>query len=237
VRIAIDRAAGLEGERLVQLKTAVRGVAERARPGDRVELMVFSGDIWLASGLTADRERIAAAADRLEAGPGTALFDAAFTAMALPAFPDRRTLSLLFTHGLDNASWLEPAPVIEAAAGSSVTVYGVVAPEPDLPLRRQQFNLARMRKSFFQEPTLLRDAFLAVLAGDTGGELLHPATNADLPATFADAVARFRERYRLAYTPARQTPGVHAIDVRMKDRTLRAIARSFAVHPHLAHRP
>ena len=59
----------------------------------------------------------------------------------------------------------------------------------------------------------------------------------DVPATFADAVARFRQRYRLVYTPARQTPGVHAIDVRMKDPTLRAIARSFAVHSHVAHRP
>jgi VWFA-related protein len=225
VRIAIDRAAGLEGERLAHLKNAVRGIAGRARPGDRVELMVFSAGISLASGLTADREQIAAAADRVEAGRGTALFDALFTAIALPTSPARRTLSLVFTHGLDNASWLEPTRVIETAAGSQVTVYGVVAPEPDLPLRRQQFDLARLRKSLFQNPALMRDAFLAVLAGDTGGELLHAATDADLPATFADAVSRFRERYRLAYTPARQTSGVHTIDVRMKDKTLRAIAR------------
>jgi VWFA-related protein len=237
VRIAIDRAAGLEGERLTLVKNAVRGIVERTNPGDRVELMVFSDGIRLASGLTANREQIASAVDRLGAAPDTALFDAAFTAVALPAFPDRRTLSLMFTNGLDTASWLEPARVIEAAAGSSVIVYGVVAPEPDLPLRHRQFEFARLRKAFFQEPVLLRDAFLAVLAGDTGGELLHPAANADLPATFADAVARFRQRYRLVYTPARQTPGVHAIEVRMKDPTLRAIARSFAVYPHIAHRP
>jgi VWFA-related protein len=207
------------------LKNAVRSIAGRVQPGDRVELMVFSSGIALASGLTANRDQIAAVADRLEAGPGTALFDAVFTSIALPTSAARRTLSLVFTHGLDNASWLGPTRVIETAAASEVTVYGIVAPEPDLPLRRRQFDVARMRKSLFENPALLRDAFLAVLAGDTGGELLHAATDADLPATFADALSRFRERYRLAYTPARQTPGVHAIDVRMKDKTLRAVAR------------
>ncbi|HEX7780930.1 MAG TPA: hypothetical protein VF424_16895, partial [Vicinamibacterales bacterium] len=226
VRIAIDCAAGLEGERLTSLKRAVRGIVDHARPGDRVELMGFSDRIQLLSGLSADREQISAAVDRLESASSAALFDATFTSIALPAFPGRRTLSLIFTTGLDAASWLGPAAVIESAAASPVTVYGVVAPEPDLPLRRHRLDVARLRKSLFQSPALLRDSFLAVLVGDSGGELVHAAADADLPATFADAVSRFRERYRLAYTPARQSPGVHAIDVRMKDGTLRAIART-----------
>ena len=226
VRIAIDRAAGLEGERLTHLKRAVGDIVRHARPGDRVELMVFSDRLQLLSGLSADREQISAAVDRLESASSAALFDATFTSIALPAFPGRRTLSLIFTTGLDAASWLGPAAVIESAAASPVTVYGVVAPEPDLPLRRHRLDVARLRKSLFQSPALLRDSFLAVLVGDSGGELVHAAADADLPATFADAVSRFRERYRLAYTPARQSPGVHAIDVRMKDGTLRAIART-----------
>jgi VWFA-related protein len=226
VRIAIDGAAGLEGERLTHLKRAVGGIVEHARPGDRVALIVFSDRIQLLSGLSADREQISAAVDRLESSSAAALFDAAFTSIALPAFPGRRALTLIFTTGLDAASWLGPAAVIESAVASPVTVYGVVAPEPDLPLRRYQLDVARLRRSLFQNPALLRDAFLAVLAGDSGGELVHAATDADLPATFGDAVSRFRERYRLAYTPVRQSPGVHAIDVRMKDATLRAIART-----------
>ena len=226
VRIAIDRAAGLEGDRLTHLKNAVRGIVEHAMPDDRLELMVFSDGIQLISGLTTRREQITAAVDRLEQASRTALVDAAFTAIALPTSAARRTLSLVFTSGLDDASWLGPTAVIDNAMSSPVTVYGVLAPEPDLPLRRRQADVARVRKSLFQDPALLRDAFLAVLAGDTGGEILQPAANADLAATFADAVSRFRQRYRLAYTPVRQTPGEHSIEVRMKDRTLRAVART-----------
>jgi hypothetical protein len=65
-----------------------------------------------------------------------------------------------------------------------------------------------------------------VLADETGGEVLHPATKDDLAATFADVLSRFQQRYRLSFTPTGfRKPGPQAIEVRMKDQTLTVHAR------------
>jgi VWFA-related protein len=226
VRLVIDAGLGLEGDRAARVKEAARAVVERLRPADRAEVLAFSEEVVVATGLTSDRTHLNTAIDQLAPASGAALFDAAFVSLALPAASGRRTLSLILTAGLDTSSWLAPPAVVESAAGSPVTVYGVIVPEPDLPLRQQQFDAGRLRKWLFENPEILRDSFLAVLADDTGGEILNAATNADLPATFTDVVSRFQHRYRLTYTPAsRDRGGAQTIEVQMKDRTMKATAR------------
>ena len=221
VRMAIDTGDGLDTNSVRQIVEGMRSFASRLRVDDQTELITFADEIRLAAGLTADRERLHAALGRLEKTKGTALFDATFTALALPTRPDRRTLLLVFTAGLDSGSWLPPTAPIDAAAASPVIVYAVIAPDPDLPLRQTQLDVDRLRKWLFSEPLLLREAFLPVLADETGGEVLHPATKDDLGATFADVLSRFQQRYRLSFTPTGiRKPGLQAIEVRMKDRTL-----------------
>jgi VWFA-related protein len=226
VRMAIDTGDGLDSNSVRQIVEGMRSFASRLRVDDHTELITFADEIRLAAGLTADRERLHAALGRLEKTKGTALFDATFTALALPTRPDRRTLLLVFTAGLDTGSWLPPTAPIDAAAASPVIVYAVIAPDPDLPLRQTQLDVDRLRKWLFSEPMLLREAFLPVLADETGGEVLQPATKDDLAATFADVLSRFQQRYRLSFTPTGvRKPGPQAIEVRMKDRTLTVYAR------------
>ena len=226
VRMAIDTGDGLDSNSVRQIVEGMRSFASRLRVDDHTELITFADEIRLAAGLTADRERLHAALGRLEKTKGTTLFDATFTALALPTRPDRRTLLLVFTAGLDTGSWLPPTAPIDAAAASPVIVYAVIAPDPDLPLRQTQLDVDRLRKWLFDEPMLLREAFLPVLADETGGEVLHPATKDDLAATFADVLSRFQQRYRLSFTPTGvRKPGPQAIEVRMKDRTLTVYAR------------
>jgi VWFA-related protein len=230
VRLVIDAGNGLEGDRAARVKEAARAIVERLSPGDRAEVLTFSEDVILATGLTSDRTQLNPVIDQLAPANGAALYDAAFVSLALPAAPGRRTLSLIFTAGLDTSSWLAPPAVVEAAAGSSVTVYGVIVPEPDLPLRQQQFDAGRLRKSLFENPEILRDSFLAVLADETGGEILNAATNADLPATFTDALSRFQQRYRLTYTPAnRDRRGARTIEVQVKDKAMKVTARKSVI--------
>jgi len=226
VRMAIDTGDGLDSNSMRQIVEGMRSFASRLRVDDHTELITFADEIRLAAGLTTDRERLHAALGRLEKAKGTALFDATFTALALPIRPDRRTLLLVFTAGLDTGSWLPPTAPIDAAAASPVIVYAVIAPDPDLPLRQTQLDVARLRTWLFSEPMLLREAFLPVLADETGGEVLHPATKDDLAATFADVLSRFQQRYRLSFTPTGvRKPGPQAIEVRMKDKTLTVYAR------------
>ena len=226
VRMAIDTGDGLDSSSVRQIVEGMRSLASRLRVDDHTELLTFADEIRLAAGLSADRERLHAALGLLQKTKGTALFDATFTALALPTRPGRRTLLLVFTAGLDSGSWLPPTAPIDAAAASPVIVYTVIAPDPDLPLRQTQLAVDRQRKWLFDEPMLFREAFLPVLADETGGEVLHPATKDDLAATFADVLSRFQQRYRLSFTPTGvRKPGPQAIEVRMKDKTLTVYAR------------
>ena len=226
IRIAIDTGRGLETDSVRPLVEAVGSFASRLRADDRAELLTVSDDIRLTAGLTTDRERLLAALGQLTVAKGTALFDAVFTTLGLPTRPDRRTLIVVFTAGLDTGSWLLPTAPIDAAAASPAIVYGVIAPDPDLPPRQSPLDVDRLRKWLFDEPQLLREAFLPVLADETGGEVLYPATRGDLSATFADVLSRFQQRYRLSFTPTGvRKPGPHAVDVRVKDRTLTVYAR------------
>jgi hypothetical protein len=62
------------------------------------------------------------------------------------------------------------------------------------------------------------NVFLEQIAAATGGRVLH-ADEGDLPSSFAGIVKEFQNRYLLMYTPSQDTPGWHAIQVRVKGQT------------------
>lgn len=241
VRLVVDINGTLDGDRLGRVKAAATELVTRLRPADRAELLSFSDDIRLLEGLTSDRQALAAAIERIAPDRATSrvadagisprhrpvLVDATFTALALPATPGRRTLVLVYATGRDSASWLSPADVIDVAASSGTIVYAVRAPEPDLVDRDRVLDGSRLRGWLYKEPFLLREAFLPVLTDSTGGEVLRAVSVDDLPATFASAVSRFQQRYRLKYSPTvKQTSGRHTVEIRMKDRSMHAVARA-----------
>jgi VWFA-related protein len=241
VRLVVDINGTLDGDRLARVKAAATELVSRVRPADRVQVLSFSDDIRLIEGLTNDRQALAAAIERI-APDGTAsrladfgtsprhrpvLVDATFTALALPATPGRRTLVLVYATGRDSVSWLSPADVVDVAASSGTIVYAVRAPEPDLVDRDRVLDASRLRGWLYKEPFLLREAFLPVLTDSTGGEVLRAVSVDDLPATFASAVSRFQQRYRLKYSPTvKPISGRHTVEIRMKDRSMHAVARA-----------
>ena len=241
VRLVIDVNGTVDGDRLARVKAGATELVTRLRPADRAELLSFSDEIRLLEGLTSDRQALAAAIERIAPDGATSrladfgisprhrpvLVDATFTALALPSTPGRRTLVLVYATGRDSASWLSPADVVDAAASSGTIVYAVRAPEPDLVDRDRVVDAGRLRSWLDKEPFLLREAFLPVLTDATGGEVLRAVSVDDLPATFASAASRFQQRYRLKYSPTvKQTSGRHTVEIRMKDRTMRAVAKS-----------
>jgi len=133
-------------------------------------------------------------------------------------------LVLLFTDGLDTASWLDPLAVLEAARRSDVVVVAVRLDSLLTALPTSIFRDARtpaspgaVRRWFEQEPQLLRDRFLPTLAEETGGDLIVAGQSGDLHAVFEKIVAEFKMRYVLSYSPQNVAPdGWHPIQVTMK---------------------
>lgn len=112
-----------------------------------------------------------------------------------------RSLVIVFSDGVDTASWLSPASVLESAKRSDAVVYGV--------------EIGRNRASFPRD-----------LSSATGGRLIEIESTRDLAATFSGILDEFRTRYLVSYSPRGVTTGGwHQLDVRIKGRNATVKAR------------
>lgn len=243
--LALDVSASLTGPQLAGLKQAAKAAVAALRPLDRAALLTFSNDIKSAADWTNDGNRLNQSIDRLEASGWTSLFDATFTALNIPDSPTRRPLLLVFTDGHDTSSWLTAPDVLAMAERSRLIIYGVSAgvsasrsftattvagsigaPAVDRSGELGRIHPTRIRERLLSDPFGFRSLFLRVIANDTGGELLEAAPGTDLRGVFLQVLERFSQRYLLSYVPTGvPRPGWHPIEVRLKDDSLKVIAR------------
>jgi len=202
VVLALDMSDSLAGERLAQLQDASRAVLEGLTKDDQAALVTFSNAVTLGAPLSKD---VAAARGALADAHGageTSLVDGVYAAMMVGESDVGRALLIVFSDGLDTASWLSADAVLESAKRSDVVAYsaaiGSVGGAP----------------------------FLRELSALTGGTLYKMESTKDLRATFLGILEEFRHRYLVSYTPrgvARD--GWHRLDVRVKGRRATVKAR------------
>ena len=233
VILAVDTSDSVKGPRLASLVAAARALINGLHDQDRAALLSFSSRVRLLSPLTPSRMQVLAALDRMSASGTTSLRDAAFAALSLREFASGRTLVLMFTDDADNASWLTEADVLDVAKHTDAVVYGVYV--------RRTKNIAASG-SFKDEHgfiisdpvemtrttaiTLNTPAFLGELSQETGGRIIEAEGDADLAGTFTSTLDEFRNRYVLSYTPTDvSSSGWHALDVRLKSKKGKVIAR------------
>jgi VWFA-related protein len=114
-----------------------------------------------------------------------------------------RNLLLVFSDGLDTASWLTPERVLDSARRSDVVVYGVSSRGPE------------------------GSKFLDDLTELTGGATLKIESTRDLSAAFLKILDEFRQRYLISYSPAGVLAGGwHRLEVRVKGRRATVKARA-----------
>lgn len=206
VVLALDGSASMSGERLTHLQQAGRGILSRLKPDDRAALVTFSDAVILRQGLTTNAAPVALALDRLTPSQrrfaGTALIDAAYSAMSLLDDDTGRGLTLVFSDGVDTSSWLAPERAVEFARRANVVVYGVTT--------------SRLRG----------DTFLRQLAETTGGSAIEVKSTDAVAATFATILDEFRQRYLVTFSPANvPAGGWHPLTVRVKNRRAEVKAR------------
>jgi Ca-activated chloride channel family protein len=208
--LALDTSSSVKGDMLQRLKAAARAALGALRADDSAALLTFSQQIDRPAKPTSDRNAVTAAIDRMAAEGSTALRDAIFAATALREYAPGRVILLVFTDGLDTASWLDTPAVIEAALRSDMVVYGVTTQPPPKDYEMDMYR---------DDPDLYRSPFIADLTERTGGELIQVKSGADLAGTFVKIVADFKSRYLLTYSP-KNVPagGWHPIEVKLKNR-------------------
>jgi VWFA-related protein len=202
VVLALDHSDSLTGAGLRDLQNAGRALIDGLTDRDGAALVTFGSAVTAASELTRDRESVRTALARPASGGLTALIDGCFAGLMLGASEVGRSLLLVFSDGLDTASWLTADAVIGSARRADVVTYGVVA--GDKP----------------------RQSFLRDLTEATGGDVIEVGGTRDVGATFLRLLNEYRQRYLLTYTPTGVArTGWHQIDVRVKQRNVTVRAR------------
>ena len=201
VILALDMSRSVAGLKLERLREAGRALLVGLRKDDRAALITFSHVVAGRSLLTDNVGAIAAALEDAQPSGDTALIDGSYAALALGDPEDGRSLAIVFSDGLDSASFLTADAVTAAARRTNVVVYGVATGD-----RHTEF---------------LRD-----LTNETGGRLLLTSGVGDFRAAFLEIVAEFRHRYLLGFSP-RGVPedGWHKLDVRVRSRGASVKAR------------
>jgi len=203
VFLALDTSASVSGERLVHLQTAGHALLGRLGKDDRSALLTFSHVIQLREGLTSATARVRDALARVQPLGDTALIDGAYAGLMLDPQDGGRNLLLVFSDGLDTASWLTPESVLDSAKRSDVVVYGV-----------SSRGLADAK-------------FLEDLTEVTGGATLKIASTEQLSATFLKILDEFRQRYLISYSPTGvPNSGWHRLEVRVKGRRVTVKSRA-----------
>jgi VWFA-related protein len=193
VVLTLDMSGSLEGNRLEQLRGAARALLDGLEADDQAGLVTFNHMVAQESALTKDVAQVRAALDRMETFGYTALVDGAFAGMMLAQSDPDRALEVIFSDGIDTASWLTPGVVIAAAKRSDAVVYCVYAG----PRRA---------------PGFLRD-----FAAFTGGQVFENPDLSALGSTFTRILAEFRQRYLITYSPRDVAPdGWHQLRVSVR---------------------
>jgi VWFA-related protein len=201
VVLALDASASLSAPQLDDLRSAGRAVLTALKHDDQAALVTFSEIVSLEQALTGDAAAVESALGRVDPEGGTALVDGVYSAVTVADASRGRGLAIVFSDGIDTASWLTKDQVIDAARRSDVVVYGVATGRTETD-------------------------FLSDITDETGGRLLQIESTADIRDRFLTILAEFRERYVLSYTPrgvARS--GWHRLDVRIKGRRATVRAR------------
>jgi len=193
--LVLDRSGSVSGSRLAALREAASAFLDQLRGGERAALLAFSAEVALAQPLTAELQRVRAAVDRGAAGGSTSLRDAIYASLRLSEPGARRTVVVVFSDGVDTASWLRPAQVVSAARRCDATVYGVLAGDPDE-----------------RDDSVLREVSRA-----TGGRLFESRRLPELRTRFLEVLEDVRNRYVLSYAPQGvERGGWHPLSVRLK---------------------
>jgi Ca-activated chloride channel family protein len=178
VAIAVDRSWSMKGERLSLAKEGARTLLAELRAEDRSMIVAVSGEVEVASPLSADRSAQYAALDALDPWSTTALHDAIVASIDRVQTGRGRRALVLLSDGTDRYSEADAGAVLDRARRSDVMVYPVA--------------LGRERSALFPE-----------LAAVTGGRPFQARDRRAVVAAARGIARELRTQYLIGYTPTR----------------------------------
>jgi len=224
VFLVFDTSSSVAGPALGHLRAAGHAVLDGLRPGDHAALVTYNHEVVVRVPPTDDLARVRRVLDLIRAQGSSALYDAAYAGLVLPA-RGARSVIVLFSDGEDNASWLKAEDVRSVAARSDVLLQAVGVTDTIpvfVPGRGGPTDALQTGGRLRNQPSVERipsprAAELQRIAEATGGRFWKAEKTERLEDTFLRILEEMRSRYLLAFEPTGvEHAGEHQLEVRLK---------------------
>ncbi len=207
-------------ERIDFIRKAARNFLNTTSPQDKIAIVSFRDDIQLISDFTTDRRKLSESLDQIDAGGGTALYDAlAYTFVhTLKPLRGERTAVVILSDGDDNRSFIPYGALTDTIMESGALIYPLYIPsglirESSLPKPSTTLDPTRAR---YMTLTSRAEQDGAKLAEISGGIYYPIRRIEDLQKAYDDVVAQLRMSYTITYISDLNADAMRRIRVNMK---------------------
>jgi VWFA-related protein len=200
--LLLDVSGSVE-ERMDFIRKAARDFLRSTSPQDRIAIISFRDDIQIISDFSTDRQMLSKKLDEIDAGGGTALYDALGYVLAEPLkrLRGERTAIVVMSDGDDNKSFLPFPAILEALTESGALVYPLYVPSgliPESSVPRPEITIDPMRTRYLTLTTRAEEE-ARKLASASGGVYYPIKRLEDLHKAYEDVVAQLRSAYTITY--------------------------------------
>lgn len=200
--LLLDVSGSVE-ERMDFIRKAARDFLRTASPQDRISIISFRDDIQIISNFSTDRQMLSRKLDEIDAGGGTALYDALGYVLAEPVkrLRGERTAIVVMSDGDDNKSFLPFPAILEALTESGALVYPLYVPSgliPETSVPKPEITIDPLRTRYLTLTTRAEDEGRK-LAAASGGIYYPIRRLEDLQTAYDDVVAQLRSAYTITY--------------------------------------
>jgi VWFA-related protein len=195
--------SGSVQERMDFIRKAARDFLRTTSPQDRISIISFRDDIQVISDFSTDRQMLSKKLDEIDAGGGTALYDALGYVLSEPLKQLRgeRTAIVVMSDGDDNKSFLPFPAILEALLESGALVYPLYVPSgliPESSVPKPEITIDPLRTRYLTLTTRAEDEGRKIAAASGG--IYYPIRRLeDLQKAYDDVVAQLRSAYTITY--------------------------------------
>ena len=200
--LLLDVSGSVE-ERMDFIRKAARDFLHTASPQDRISIISFRDDIQVISDFSTDRAMLSRKLDEIDAGGGTALYDAIGYCLSEPLrrLRGERTAIVVMSDGDDNKSFLPFPAIVDALSESGALVYPLYVPSgliPEGSVPRPEITIDPIRTRYLTLTTRAEEEGRK-LAAASGGVYYPIHRLEDLQRAYDDVVAQLRSAYTITY--------------------------------------
>ena len=200
--LLLDVSGSVE-ERMDFIRKAARDFLRTTSPQDRISIISFRDDIQVIADFSTDRAMLSRKLDEIDAGGGTALYDALGYILSDPIkrLRGERTAIVVMSDGDDNKSFLPFPAILEALIESGALVYPLYVPSgliPETSVPKPEVTIDPLRTRYLTLTTRADDEGRK-LATASGGVYYPIRRLEDLQKAYDDIVTQLRSAYTITY--------------------------------------